>query len=143
VVIDAGIGAPSHASEALELGADAVLVNTAIAVAQDPVQMARAFKLAVKPVIWRGAVAWRHRGAGGGQQPADRVSLSRSRRMKSFISHWKTLVLGRYPHAHQRQKAADVERALNAAKMNREDLMALLPPLLPPILSRWRRRPSA
>jgi len=48
VVIDAGIGAPSHASEALELGADAVLVNTAIAVAQDPVQMARAFKLAVE-----------------------------------------------------------------------------------------------
>ncbi len=41
VVIDAGIGAPSHALEAMELGADAVLVNTAIAVARDPVQMAR------------------------------------------------------------------------------------------------------
>lgn len=48
VVVDAGIGAPSHASEALELGADAVLVNTAIAVAQDPVMMARAFRLAVE-----------------------------------------------------------------------------------------------
>ncbi len=48
VVVDAGIGAPSHASEALEMGADAVLVNTAIAVARDPVQMARAFKLAVE-----------------------------------------------------------------------------------------------
>jgi thiazole synthase len=48
VVVDAGIGAPSHASEALELGADAVLVNTAIAVAQDPVVMARAFRLAVE-----------------------------------------------------------------------------------------------
>ena len=48
VVVDAGIGAPSHAAEALEMGADAVLVNTAIAVAQDPVAMARAFRLAVE-----------------------------------------------------------------------------------------------
>jgi thiazole synthase len=48
VVVDAGIGAPSHAAEALELGADAVLVNTAIAVAGDPVRMARAFRMAVE-----------------------------------------------------------------------------------------------
>jgi thiazole synthase len=48
VVIDAGIGAPSHAAAAMELGADAVLVNTAIAVADNPVQMAVAFKLAVE-----------------------------------------------------------------------------------------------
>lgn len=48
VVVDAGIGAPSHAAEAMELGADAVLVNTAIAVAQDPIQMGKAFKLAVE-----------------------------------------------------------------------------------------------
>jgi thiazole synthase len=48
VIVDAGIGAPSHAAEALELGADAVLVNTAIAVAGDPVRMARAFRLAVE-----------------------------------------------------------------------------------------------
>ncbi len=47
VVIDAGIGAPSHAAEAMELGADCCLVNTAIAVAGDPVQMAIAFKEAV------------------------------------------------------------------------------------------------
>lgn len=47
VVIDAGIGLPSHASEAMEIGADAVLINTAIAVAKDPVLMARAFKKAV------------------------------------------------------------------------------------------------
>ncbi len=46
VVIDAGLGAPSHAAEAMELGADAVLVNTAIAVAGDPVRMARAFAAA-------------------------------------------------------------------------------------------------
>jgi len=48
VVVDAGIGAPSHAAEAMEMGADAVLVNTAIAVSQNPVQMAIAFKLAVE-----------------------------------------------------------------------------------------------
>ena len=48
VVIDAGLGAPSHAAEAMEMGADAVLVNTAIAVAGDPVLMAKAFKDAVK-----------------------------------------------------------------------------------------------
>lgn len=48
VVVDAGIGAPSQAAEALEMGADAVLVNTAIAVAGDPVSMATAFKLAVE-----------------------------------------------------------------------------------------------
>jgi thiazole synthase len=48
VVVDAGIGAPSHAAEAMELGADAVLVNTAIAVAQDPDRMGKAFAMAVK-----------------------------------------------------------------------------------------------
>jgi thiazole synthase len=47
VVVDAGLGAPSHAAEAMELGADAVLVNTAIARAEDPVAMAAAFRLAV------------------------------------------------------------------------------------------------
>ena len=55
VVVDAGIGAPSHAAEALELGADAVLVNTAIAVAGDPVRMARAFRMTVEAAA--GAVA--------------------------------------------------------------------------------------
>jgi thiazole synthase len=48
VVVDAGIGAPSHAAEAMELGADAVLVNTAIAIASDPSRMASAFQLAVQ-----------------------------------------------------------------------------------------------
>jgi thiazole synthase len=48
VVVDAGIGAPSHAAEAMELGADAVLVNTAIAIASDPSRMAIAFKMAVE-----------------------------------------------------------------------------------------------
>lgn len=46
VVVDAGLGAPSHAAEAMELGADAVLVNTAIAVAGNPPEMARAFSKA-------------------------------------------------------------------------------------------------
>jgi thiazole synthase len=48
VIVDAGLGAPSHASEAMELGADAVLINTAIAVASDPNAMARAFDMGVK-----------------------------------------------------------------------------------------------
>jgi thiazole synthase len=48
VVVDAGIGVPSHAAEAMEMGADAVLVNTAIAVASDPARMAVAFKTAIE-----------------------------------------------------------------------------------------------
>jgi thiazole synthase len=48
VVVDAGLGAPSHAAEAMEMGAAAVLVNTAIAVATDPNRMAVAFKMAVE-----------------------------------------------------------------------------------------------
>lgn len=48
VIVDAGIGAPSDAAKAMELGADAVLVNTAIAVAGNPIEMARAFKMAVE-----------------------------------------------------------------------------------------------
>ena len=48
VIVDAGIGAPSHAAAAMEIGAAAVLVNTAIAVAGNPVQIAKAFKMAVE-----------------------------------------------------------------------------------------------
>jgi thiazole synthase len=66
VVVDAGIGAPSHAAEALEMGADAVLVNTAIAVSEHPVAMARAFKLAVEA----GRLAYEARLAPTGQVAA-------------------------------------------------------------------------
>jgi thiazole synthase len=48
VVVDAGLGAPSQAAEAMEMGADAVLVNTAIAIASDPVRMAQAFARAIE-----------------------------------------------------------------------------------------------
>ena len=48
VIVDAGLGAPSHAAEAMELGADAVLVNTALAVARDPGRMAAAFRKGVE-----------------------------------------------------------------------------------------------
>jgi thiazole synthase len=48
VVVDAGLGVPSHAAECMEMGCDAVLVNTAIAVARDPVAMADAFRLGVE-----------------------------------------------------------------------------------------------
>jgi thiazole synthase len=54
VIIDAGLGAPSHAAAALELGADGVLVNTALAAARDPARMARAFRDAVEA----GRTAW-------------------------------------------------------------------------------------
>lgn len=54
VIVDAGLGAPSHAAEAMELGADGVLVNTAIAIAADPARMARAFAAAVEA----GREAW-------------------------------------------------------------------------------------
>lgn len=69
VVIDAGLGAPSHAADAMEMGADAVLVNTAIAVAGNPVEMARAFKLAVEA----GRMAYRA-GLGSQQTIAEATS---------------------------------------------------------------------
>src|ERR1700759_1479561 len=54
VIVDAGLGAPSHAAAALELGADGVLINTALAAARDPSRMARAFRDAVEA----GRTAW-------------------------------------------------------------------------------------
>ena len=66
VIVDAGIGSPSDAAKALELGADAVLVNTAIAVSDDPVAMARAFKLGVEA----GRMAYEARLASPYQQAA-------------------------------------------------------------------------
>jgi thiazole synthase len=48
LIVDAGIGKPSHAAEAMELGYDAVLLNSAIALAHDPVKMADAFRYAVE-----------------------------------------------------------------------------------------------
>ena len=69
VVVDAGLGAPSHASEAMEMGADAVLVNTAIAVASDPNRMAIAFRMAVEA----GRTAF-EAGLGGQQDTASPTS---------------------------------------------------------------------
>lgn len=68
VVVDAGLGAPSHASEAMELGADAVLVNTAIAIATDPVEMALAFA--------EGVQAGRRAFKAGAPSPQDEASAS-------------------------------------------------------------------
>ena len=55
LIVDAGIGAPSHAAQALEMGFDAVLLNSAVAQAREPVGMARAFRLAIEA----GRIAWR------------------------------------------------------------------------------------
>ncbi len=68
VVVDAGLGLPSHAAEAMEIGADAVLVNTAIATADDPREMAIAFKLAVE--------AGRRAYLAGPRAPVDRAQAS-------------------------------------------------------------------
>ncbi len=64
VVVDAGLGLPSHAADAMEMGADAVLVNTAIATAEEPVKMAEAFKLAVEA----GRTAYISGAAGAGKR---------------------------------------------------------------------------
>ena len=69
VVIDAGLGLPSHAADAMEMGADAVLVNTAIATAADPVAMGEAFKMAVEC----GRIAYE---AGRGGQSVQAVASS-------------------------------------------------------------------
>ena len=76
VVVDAGLGAPSHAAEAMELGADAVLVNTAIGTAGDPGRMAGAFRLAVEAGPGRPAGGATGDRAGGGRFVApDRVPV--------------------------------------------------------------------
>jgi thiazole synthase len=68
LIIDAGIGAPSHAAQALEMGFDAVLLNSAVAQARDPVAMAAAFRQAVQA----GRLAWR----AGVMAPQDFASAS-------------------------------------------------------------------
>ena len=84
LVVDAGLGSPSHAAEAMEMGADAVLVNTAIARAGDPVAMARAFRLAVEAA---GRLRGRdHGGAGAG--PA--VEPGRGNGLNSIVVNGKT-----------------------------------------------------
>lgn len=101
MVVDAGIGVPSHAARALEMGADAVLVNTAIAVADDPVAMARAFRMAIDA----GLLA-RQAGPGArstrtpGHQPAHRIPGGAG--MKTFSDRWRQLEWDDI-HAHQQQ----------------------------------------
>ena len=90
VVVDAGIGVPSHAAQALEMGADAVLVNTAIAVADDPVTMARAFRLAIDAGLLARQAGPARAAAGAGHQPADRLSGGAG--MNTFTDRWRQLV---------------------------------------------------
>ena len=79
VVVDAGLGAPSQAAEAMEMGADAVLVNTAIAKAGDPVAMGRAFKLGGRGGA--GGVPLRGDPAGG-----DRAGVEPARRRRHRVA---------------------------------------------------------
>jgi thiazole synthase len=76
VVVDAGLGRPSHAAEALEMGADAVLVNTAIAIAEDPSAIARAFRMAVEA----GRIAYEHGGV-----PEARADAAASSPLTGFL----------------------------------------------------------
>ncbi len=78
VVVDAGIGSPSDASKAMEIGADAVLVNTAIAIANNPVEMARAFDLCVKA----GRMAFE---AGLGNKQSDELKAQASSPLTAFL----------------------------------------------------------
>ncbi|MDW7711676.1 MAG: thiazole synthase [Deferrisomatales bacterium] len=80
VVVDAGLGAPSHAAEAMELGAAAVLVNTAIAVAGDPPAMARAFR--------KGVEAGREAFLAGAPAPAPALEAHPSSPLTGFL--WQT-----------------------------------------------------
>jgi thiazole synthase len=77
VVVDAGLGAPSHAAEALEMGADAVLVNTAIATADNPIEMAIAFK--------EGVQAGRRAFLAG--LPARKIAAEASSPLTGFLDH--------------------------------------------------------
>ncbi len=79
VVVDAGLGAPSHAAAAMEMGADAVLVNTAIAVAADPVAMAAAFRQAVEA----GRLGYE---AGPARPPAEGVEANATSPLTSFLT---------------------------------------------------------
>lgn len=81
VVIDAGLGAPSHAAAALEMGADAVLVNTAIAAAADPVAMGRAFRLGVEA----GRLAY-EAGASPGSRGTRNVEACGTSPLTAFLS---------------------------------------------------------
>lgn len=69
VIVDAGLGSPSHASAAMEMGADGVLINTAIAVAEDPCALSRAFRMAVEA----GRIAYR---SGRAQRQSQAVPTS-------------------------------------------------------------------
>lgn len=126
VVVDAGIGVPSHAAQALEMGADAVLVNTAIAVADDPVNMAKAFRLAVEA----GLLA-RQSGPGSRSYFAHATSPLTGFLgigMKTFSDRWRQLDWDDIRLRINGKTAADVERALNASQLTRDDMMALLSP---------------
>lgn len=141
VVVDAGIGVPSHAAQALEMGANAVLVNTAIAVADDPVNMAKAFRLAVEAGLLASGRTGQPQSFCSCHQPADRISGGIG--MKTFSDRWRQLDWDDIRLRINSKTAADVERALNASQLTRDDMMALLSPAaseyLEPLAQRAQR----
>lgn len=146
VVVDAGIGVPSHATQALEMGADAVLVNTAIAVADSPVMMATAFRLAVEAgLLARQAVPGRKSSQANPTSPL--TGFPGGLRMKTFSDRWRQLDWDDIRLRINGKTAADVERALKASQLSRDDLMALLSPAaadyLEPLAQRAQNSPAS
>lgn len=145
VVVDAGIGVPSHAAQALEMGADAVLVNTAIAVADDPWPWPA-------PSVWRSMPDyWRVRPDRGHavrrRRPPARSPDSGGAGMKTFSDRWRQLEWDDIRLRINSKTAADVERALAAKQLTRDDMMALLSPAaanyLEPLAQRAQRSPGS
>ncbi len=102
VIVDAGLGAPSHAAEAMEMGADAVLVNTALAVARDPAGMAAAFRKGVEAgreayLAGLGGAAT----AGRSVQPADRFSAGKRHELS------RTNIRVKYDPTDEKSSGAD------------------------------------
>ena len=89
LIVDAGVGTASDAALAMELGADGVLMNTAIAGAQDPVAMAEAMKLAVRA----GRLAFRF-----GADSAANVSRTPAARLKVWSADSRCPILTTWPH---------------------------------------------
>lgn len=145
VVVDAGIGVPSHAAQALEMGADAVLVNTAIAVADDPWPWPAPSVWRSMPDYWRVRPDRGTQYAGAGHQPTHRIPGGAG--MKTFSDRWRQLEWDDIRLRINSKTAVDVERALAAKQLTRDDMMALLSPAaanyLEPLAQRAQRSPGS
>ncbi len=142
VVVDAGIGVPSHAAQALEMGADAVLVNHRHCRRRRPrghgPRLPYGDRCRITGASGRtGGTQY----AGAGHQPAHRIPGGAG--MKTFSDRWRQLEWDDIRLRINSKTAADVERALAAKQLTRDDMMALLSPAaanyLEPLAQRAQR----